>query len=800
MLRNIIITAYRNLIRHKSYSIINIAGLTVGITGCLMIALYINDELSFDRYHTNLEKMYRVVHHYSHDEKGVVPGPSEYQVWGNAPIGPALEADFSEVDKVVQFSGQTSLLFEYGDLRFQEDNVFYADSTVFDVFSWNLIEGSPSEALAGPDRVVLTRSLARKYFGAESAVGKTLVLDHTGSLLVSGVMEDVPTNSHFRFDALVSMATFRHSRPEIFDYWGYVDFYTYFTVSENFNRDAFISRIPAFLKKNVSEDEGYTWTIEAVKDAYLRSEAQRQPGVVGSLANLYVFGTVAIFLLVTACINFINLSTARSMDRAREVGVRKTLGAKETGLIRQFLSESVLLSCLATFLALCLTGVLLPYFQQLSGKEIAIKPFLTGEYAGLLLASSVVVGVIAGFYPAVVLTRFKPALVLKGLFRASSHGSGVRKALVVFQFSLSVALIAGAILVFSQLDHLRKHGLGFTQQQMLIIEFNWDVKVQNEINTVKTHLSKVPGVAALSAQRTVPGGFFPKAYTEIEAADGKMRPFDLNLYEVDYDFIANFELEVVAGRPYSLDFPSDSLKAMVINESAARLAGYADPRQVIGKKFSQWGKEGMVVGVVKDFNYTSLHSTIEPLTLRLSPQYSTSSISLRLESANLPETIARVEKAWAEVVPFRPFDYSFLDESFNRQYNSDSRFANVFTIFAGLAIFIACFGLYGLATYTVEQRTKEIGIRKVMGASAGSIISMLSSDFVKLVFVSIAIAVPFSWYFMNQWLSGFAYHISPGWFIFVGSGMLVMIIALMIVCGQAIRSTMMNPVKALRNE
>ena len=772
----------------------------VGLTGCLLIALYITDELSFDRYHTNLDKMYRVLHNYRHDETIAAPEANQYQVWGNARIGQELSENFSEVDKVAQFSGQSSFLFEYGDLQFQENNVFFADSTVFDVFSWNLIEGSPSMALAGPNHVVLTKSLARKYFGEESALGKTFVFDHTGTVMVTGVMEDVPLNSHFRFDALVSMATFRQSRPEIFNQWNYVDFYTYFTVSENFDRDAFISKIPAFLKKNVSEQEGYTWTIEGVKDAYLRSVAQRQPGVIGSLSNLYVFATVAIFLLTIACINFTNLSTARSMDRAREVGVRKALGAKQSGLIRQFLGESVLLSCFATFLSLCLAGVVLPYFHQLSGKEITFQSLLTVKNMSLLVVASVIVGLIAGFYPAVVLTRFKPALVLKGLFRNSAHGSGVRKTLVVFQFSLSVALIAGSILVFSQLEYLQKHGLGFTQKEMLIIEFNWDAKVQEEINTVKTHLAKVPGVVSLSAQRTVPGGFFPKAYTEIETPDGRMKSHDLNLYEVDYDFISNFELEVIAGRPYTLDFPSDSLKAMVINESAARLAGYSDPQQVIGKKFSQWGKEGTVVGVVKDFNYTSLHSAIEPLTLRLSPQYSTSSIGLRLESADLPETIAHIEKAWAEIVPFRPFNYSFLDDSFNQQYKSDTRFASVFTVFAGLAIFIACFGLYGLATYTVEQRTKEIGVRKVMGASVASIVSMLSTDFVKLVCISIAIAVPFSWYCMDQWLSGFAYHISPGWVVFAGAGVMVMMIALMVVCGQAIRSAKMNPVKALRNE
>lgn len=798
MIRSIFKIAFRNLGRNKIYSLINVSGLSIGIACCLLITLYVKDELSFDQYHTKIDRMYRVVQQFG----GPAPtSPEEYQVWGCYPIGPALQDEFPEVEKVVTFSGSQSILFQHGDKRFQEHNVYFADSTVFDVFSWNLVKGNPKEALKGYGKVVLTESMAKKYFGNEDPIGQLINVDNSKELLftVSGVV-DVPANSHFQFDALLSMATFKQIRPEIFDSWDYVDFYTYFMAPADLDMNSFRAKVPAFLDKRIPKDTRYFFDIERVSEVYFHSRAMRQPGPVGSLANIYVFSTIAVFILLIACINFMNLSTARSMDRAKEVGVRKSLGAQRRGLITQFLSEAMLLSFIATILAVTMASASLPLFEAISGKRFTLDILLTNQIIVSLFGLSILVGLLAGSYPALLLSRFKPALVLKGSFRNSSEGSFLRKGLVVFQFSLSVVLIAGSLIVFSQLSHLRSQNTGYTKDQMMVLDFGWDEKVQNEINVVKNSLATIPSVISVSAQRTVPGGFFPKAGTQIQREGREMEMNNADLYEIDYDFISNFGIEIVAGRDYSRDRVSDSSKAMIVNEAAAKFWGYSNPEDIIGKKFDQWGKQGEIIGVVKDFNYRSLHHAVEPLALRLSPQYSTSSIALRVNGKDINKTIAEVERVWSEVAPQRPFIYSFLDDTFNTQYQSDVRFGQLFTVFAGLAVFIACFGLFGLTTYTVEQRTKEIGIRKVLGASVTSIITLLSKDFMKLVAIAIVVALPVAWYAMDSWLADFAYRISIGAMMMIIPAIAVIFMALAVVAAQAFRSATTDPVKALRTE
>jgi len=596
------------------------------------------------------------------------------------------------------------------------------------------------------------------------------------------------------------MTSFKSFRPEIFDSWDYVDFYTYFMAPADLDKDALRAKLPAFVKKYVPTDVLYFLDIESVADVYLHSKAVRQPGETGNLSNIYVFSTIAVFILLIACINFMNLSTARSMDRAKEVGVRKSLGAQRKGLVTQFLAEAMMLSFIATLLAITIASASLPLFEALSGKHFEIQSLLTTEIFFLLIVLSIIVGFLAGSYPALLLSRFKPALVLKGTFRNSGEGSFLRKGLVVFQFGLSVVLIGGSLVVYSQLSHLRNQDTGYTRDQMMVIDFGWDGKVQTDINVVKNSLAAIPSVAGISAQRTVPGGFFPKAGTLIQRNGGAMEINNPDLYEIDYDFISNFGLEIVAGRGYSREFPSDSTKAMIVNESAARLWGYSDPNEIIGKKFEQWGKSGEVIGVVKDFNYRSLHHSVEPLTLRLTPQWATSSIALRIHGSDVRNTIAEAERIWNQVAPQRPFIYSFLDDTFNSQYQSDEKFGSLFTVFAALAVFIACFGLFGLTTYTVEQRTKEIGIRKVLGASVGSIVTLLSKDFIKLVLIAIIIATPVAWYAMNSWLADFAYRISISVIIMIIPAIAVILMALAVVAAQAFRSAHTDPVKALRSE
>lgn len=804
MYKNYLKVAYRNLIKKKSYSVINIFGLALGIACCVLILMFVQDELSYDNYHVNRERIYRVTHgESSKDGKGT---PYPFWVWGNAPVGPALKSDFPEIDKVVQFSGRADILLSYGDKLYQEDGVFFMDSTVFDVFSWKVLRGNPKTALADPYSIVLTETTAKKYFGDEDPVGKTLKGSESagrsapGDYTVTAVMEDVPANSHFRFNALLSLSTFRKSRPEVFNEWGYVDTYTYFLVNDRFNEAAFKSRIPAFIKRHMQQpDSRYTIAIEPLKDAYLRTNADRQPGETGSLSNIYVFSVIGVFILAIAMVNFMNLSTARSLERGKEVGIRKSIGADRKSLISQFLGESLLIVFLSTLVALAIVAVALPHMVNFIGKELAVKNFLTWQSISCFVAVMAVIGLIAGSYPALVLSGFNPVMIMKGISRSKADGANLRRGLVVFQFSLSIALIAGTIVVYDQMNLLLNRDLGFDKEQMLIVDYNYDNAVNNKSQALKTELEKDPSIVSVAFARSVPGSYFPHAYTQIETPDGEMKGIAQPIFQVGMDFVTHFDLELIAGRTYSREHPSDTLQALVINEAAARQYGYTNPAEIVGKRFDQWGRAGVVIGVVKDFNFTSLHRNIEPLTLPFEP-YACRYLCLKVRSEDLPETIHAVGEVWKQLAPHRPFLYSFLDDDFDRQYKSDLMFRRLFTTFACLAIFIACLGLLGLATYTAQQRTKEIGIRKVLGAGVGNIVGLLSKDFLKLVLISVAIATPIAWYTMNRWLEGFAYRMELHPWIFVFAGLIALSIAVFTISFQSVKSALMNPVNSLRSE
>ena len=580
-----------------------------------------------------------------------------------------------------------------------------------------------------------------------------------------------------------------------------MDFYTYFLVDENFDQQVFQSKIPAFLERNLSEgDEEYYYnlTFEPLKETYLQSEAARQPGITGSLSNIYIFAIIGLFILIIASINFMNLATARSLERAKEVGIRKVIGANKRGLVYQFMGESLTLVFLASLLGLALVFVCLPAMRGITGKPFLTEEIFDGSTLLLYWGMALIIGLLSGSYPAFVLSSFKPSSVLKGVFRTSQNGNRLRKGLVIFQFSLSIALIASTVIVYFQLGFMLDKNLGFDREQQLVIDFNWDGEVLDNMETIKSEFMELPEVVSVAGSRTVPGSHFPAAGTDIETQEGKMENFSPFLYEIDFDFIPHYEIEVVAGRPYSREFVTDSTQAMIVNESAARSFGYADPQEIIGKRFQQWGREGTIVGVVKDFNYLSLHQKVAPLALRYS-QYG-KYLSLKIKSGNMQQAISNVERKWEELAPHRPFLYSFLDQSFNQQYEADFKFKNLFTIFSFLAILIACLGLLGLATYSAVQRTKEIGVRKVLGAEVSSIVMLLSKDFLKLVLIAILIATPFSWYAMNKWLNDYAYQIDISWWVFALSGTIAFIIAFATVSFHAIKAARTNPVKSLRTE
>ncbi|WP_020533194.1 ABC transporter permease [Flexithrix dorotheae] len=802
MFQNHFKVAWRHIFNKKLYSFINISGLGVGMACCMLIIMYVKHELSYDKYHQNLDNIYRVLHAYkSFEEKGKPTSPEEFQVWGCAPAGPALLNDFPEVKSYFRFTSPSNMLFEYEDKRFQEDNMVFADSNAFDMFSWKFLAGDPQTALDEPFTIVLTEKIAQKYFGAEDPIGKLIKIEENEVLKVTGVMENVPANSHFTFEGLISMSTFKRFRPEIFDWWGYVDFYTYFTLNDNASIVSLKSKVPEFVEKYTGnwEDSGYDIAFEPMADAYLHSVAGRQPGETGSLQNLYIFSSIAVFILLIACINFINLSTSRSLERAKEVGIRKVVGAYRQTLMGQFLSEFILLALFAAVLAVLLVVLFSPILQDLTGKPISYQNLLEWETIVYLLSGIVIIGILAGIYPATLLVGFQPAKVLKGTFKSSGSGAALRKGLVIFQFSLSIALMVGTAVVFSQLQYLRNHDLGFDQEQMLIVDFGWDGRVQEQIETIKNTILDHPNVLSIAASRAVPGNFLPNAGTTIEGPDGEMVSYGPTIYEIDQDFIPNYKIEMAAGRAFSRDFPNDTAQSLILNEAAAKMWGYHNPEDMIGKRFDQWGKSGMVIGVVKNFNYQSLHNKVEPLSLRFEP-YSMRKFSIRVKSENIPATLSDLEKTWAALVPHRPFIYSFLDETFNKQYKADVRFGQLFSVFAGIAILIACLGLFGLTAYTTSQRTKEIGVRKVLGASVGSIVTLLSAGFIKLFIIALLISIPVSWYVMNRWLEGFAYQVGVGVEIYFVAGFMALVIALLTISWQSLKAAFANPVKSLRSE
>ena len=806
MFKSYLKIAWRNLIKKTIYSTINIFGLGLGIACCFLIFMFVQDELSYDNYHEKGDRIYRVIHGSKSIDDLKSSRSNPFWVWGNAPIGPALGNEFPEIEKMVQFSGRADILLSIDDKHYQEDGVFFMDSTAFDVFSWKLIQGNPKTALTAPYSIVLTEETAKKYFGDSDPLGKSLKASeaagrsNAGDYTVTGVMADLPSNSHFRFNALLSMSTFKKSIPEIFSAWGYVDFYTYFLVNENFDRGAFEQKIPSFILRAQGDPKStYSIAIEPLKDVYLRTDAERQPGETGSLSNIYIFSIIGIFILVIAIINFMNLSTARSMERAKEVGIRKSIGAYRSSLVFQFLGESFIIVFLSMLVAIILVSVAMPSMSSFTGKVLSIQHHLNWKTIPIFISILLLISLIAGSYPALVLSGFAPVTVLKGIAKSNLGGVNLRRFLVVFQFSLSIALIAGTIIVYTQMNHLLDMDLGFDRERMLILDYNYDELVNRKSEALKIEMEANPAILSAAFSRSVPGSYFPNAGTEIQTPDGEMKMEGQPIFQVGMDFINHFGLELVAGRSYSRDHPSDSTKALVINEAAAKQYGYLNPADIIGKKFSQWGKVGTVIGVVKDFNYISLHRTIEPLTLPLEP-YASRYLSLKVKSEDMAKTIAEVGEIWSKLAPHRPFLYSFLDEDFNRQYQSDFFFRKLFTTFSCLAIFIACLGLLGLATYTAEQRTKEIGIRKVLGAEGHNIVTLLSKDSIKLVIVSILIATPISWYALNQWLEGFAYRMVIQPWIFILAGLVALGIAILTISYQSLKSASMNPASLLKSE
>jgi putative ABC transport system permease protein len=793
MFRNYLKIALRNLWKHKVFSFINILGLTVGMTACFLIFMYVRFELSYDNQHKKAADIYRIVTDLKTPSDLIkTSGPA----WA---VPPNIKRDFPEVKEFVRVSGQ-SFLVRRGDVKFQEDKSAFADSSFFRVFDFKLLKGDPNTVLTAPLSVVLTTSTAKKYFGKQDPMGQTLLFTGDGhAAKVTGVMEDIPENSQIDADLLVSMSTLtKNFNPGLDEQWSNYGSAAYLLLQPGTDPNALVKKFPAFLEKRNGDEmkqiQMYpTLLLEPLRDVYLYSKRDGQK--TGNINNVYIFSIIAVFILVIACINFVNLTTARSAERAKEVGIRKVVGAVKPQLAGQFLGESIIICIFAFVLTFFLAWMLTPLFNQLAGKTIIDGVSGQTQYVMYLLAGALAIGLIAGLYPALVLSSFQPITVLKGRFTSGARGAFLRKGLVIVQFSISIALITGTLIVYRQMTYMRSQKLGFDKDQMLVINSNGDPGR----DAFKQAVLGIPAVKSAALSSSVPGSGNPGAYSEVENIKGDLQIANLDLYFVDFDYIPHYKMQMVAGRPFSREFISDTTQAMVLNERAVKLFGYSSPEQAIGKRFKQWGREGKIIGVVKDFHFRSLQEEIKPLSMRIEPG-GCDMVSINIAGNDLPGALATIESKWKSIIPNRPFSYFFLDEFFDRQYRAEIRFSNLFLYFAILAIFISCLGLLGLASYSTFQRTREIGIRKVMGASVSAIVHLLSKEFMQLLFIAFVLASPVAWYVMDRWLQDFSYRTSISWWIFVVAGIIAILVALLTVSFQAVKAAVANPVESLRTE
>jgi putative ABC transport system permease protein len=790
----------RNMIRQKEYSLINVAGLAVGMTCCVLILLWVVNELSFDRYHENADRIYRLCLDANIGTQLRAPVTM-------APAAPALISELPEVAHGARIASPERVSVEYQDRTFQEDDVGYADNSIFDIFTFPFVSGAPQTALAAPYSVVITEDMAKKYFGDQEPVGKILRFDDEADFTVTGVVKNVPPNSHFSFNMLRSFETLSREDPELMEAWVAARFYTYLLLAEDCDPAELEEKFAAFVERHMGDilsaiGGTVKLFLQPLTRIHLYSDFGADLSANGDITRVYLFSGIALFVLLIACFNFVNLATARSATRAREVGMRKTLGAGRGKLIAQFLGESLIYSFISIALACILLEIALPLFNSLAERQLSLNyfqsPWLIPGLAGLAL----VVGLLAGCYPAFFLSSFRPVRVLKGGWSTTASGSGFRRVLVVAQFVISITLIIGTITIYNQIDFMKNKKLGFDKEHVLVIP-SMNQAMALSYPSIRDELMNIAGVTAVGASSVVPGRgltkslFFPEGFSDSQ-------PQTMDYLLVDPAYIPAMGMEIAAGRNFSADFATDSTESAIINQTAARRFGWDNP---IGKTFRLPrlpGDEGepvivTVIGVVKDFHMVSLHQKIEPQIIFYDIG-SVNNISVRIAPENITHTMDLLEKEWKKINPQRPFDYFFMDESFNSQYQAEERLGTITLYFGLLAVFIGCLGLFGMSSYAAEQRTKEIGVRKVLGATVAGIVLLLSKEFTRWVLVANIIAWPAAYLLADRWLEDFAYRISISWTTFVLAGFLALLIALATVSFQAVKAALANPVETLGYE
>ncbi|MBV9962629.1 MAG: ABC transporter permease [Parafilimonas sp.] len=805
MLKNYFKVALRNLWKNKAFSAINIVGLATGLAVCLLIVLYVVDELSYDKWNKNADRIYRL------DADIYFNNTSAIFAVAPDPLAPTLKRDFPDIEEAVRINNQSDILVKKDNQNVQDHRAAFADSTFFKVFTVPMIHGNPETALKEPNSIVIDETTAKKYFNSTDVLGKTLVVDNTNYCKITGVIKDIPKQSHFHFHFI------RPKIGNVNDSWLSNNTFNYVMVrpgvtQEKLQKDVdatvnnylgkeLEAQLHASLKDLTQKGGHFIYNAMPLTDIHLNSNKSYEIEANRDITYVYIFSVIAVFILLIACVNFMNLSTARSANRAKEVGIRKVAGSLRTHLITQFLTESVLLSFFSLILAIGIAALLLPLFNQLAQKEMSVATLFSTWFFPVMIGLVLVVGCVAGSYPAFYLSAFKPIDVLKGKIAKGFKSSWLRSGLVVFQFTISIILIIGTIVIYNQLDYIRSKKIGYDRDQVFVLHNAW--YLDKQIHTFRNELLNIPGISNATISGDLPTS--PDFDNEGWFRDATMDPAKavvLTNFYVDENYVPTLGMQMAQGRNFSKDFPTDSV-GVIINEAAVKVLGLKDPlKEVLYRPNFNGSINGSIayhiVGVVKDFNFSSMHKNVGPLIIQEGENWG--AIAVRINAKNIPSVINSIQAKWNGITSGQPFNYTFMDADFNNIYTSEQQTGKLFITFAVFAIFIGCLGLFGLVTYAAEQRTKEIGVRKVLGASVSGIVTMLSKDFAKLVLIASVIAFPLAWWMMHQWLQGFAYRVSISYWIFIVAGIVAIVIALLTVSLQAMKAALANPVKSLRTE
>jgi len=806
MLKNYLKIAYRHISRNKLYPTINILGLAIGLTCTILIGLFVQNELSFDKHHENYKRIYRLESHFNIQE-------SEDLFAATAlPLGPALKLEYPhDVAEFCRFMNMDNNLFQYEEKQIFEENVYFADSTLTDVFTHEFISGSPEDALNDPNEIILTESFAKRIFGDVDPIGKTLETGHGLIFTITGIIKDVPHNSHLRFEAIASFITLKQFfGADRFDslaseaFWN-IGFYSYIMLTENGNIQNVLDAYPDFNEKYIKPvgdkiNSKFQLMVQPLADVHLHSHLGYDLPT-GNIASVYTFSIVALFLLVIGCINYMNMATAQSANRATEIGIRKVVGAQKSYLRSQFMMESLILTFFALLLAFIATELLLPAFNEIADRHLSFNIAKNLNLVLGIVGIALIVGIVSGSYPAFYLSSFIPVEVLKGKL---GKGKGtLRKILVLLQFSISIIMIVGTFTVIQQLNFLRDKDLGFDKENVVVLTVRDTTGVKN-LDAFQEELLKHPQILKAGTSSSIPGQDYGILVQRYETLDGTMAEKGINFVFVDNDYIDVMDMKIIKGRNFDPELTTDLEESIIINEACANVLGWGD--DPIGKKLGFGAgldgtstRDTRVIGVIQDFHYNSLHNNIDPILLLLSDR-PLRNISLRIRQENIKNTITYIEEKWNEFCPTFPFEYTFLDDSLNKQYVAEQKIGRVFIYFSIMCIFIACLGLFGLASYTTEQRTHEIGIRKVMGASSQNIVLLLSETFTKWVILANIIAWPVAYFALNNWLANFAYRIQLSLLTFILSGIIAFLIAILTVLFQSLKASKTNPSITLKYE